>query len=342
MAQHTAKMEMKRMRQNRFLSLWSGVVLLTVLALCVGVALAGDKARHYQVAVLTPGLAYLPVLEGFQEGLKRLGYVPGENLTVVVEDTHGAVPDLAQRAARLVAAKPDVLVTVTTPHTKAVREMTTNVPIVFAWVGDPLRAGLIDSYASSKNNLTGISVYSGPLSGKRLEILQEIAPGIKRILALVATKDSIAESAFQVLIETAKKLEIQVLRRDVTTREEIEQVLRETPQGSADAIYHVPSSLVGAHIEFLIQKANQEQLPLMVHEDSMVNNGALASYGADFHLVGVQAARLVAKLLNGVHPAEIPIQTPDKLILAVNLTTAKAIGLGIPLSVLERADRLVE
>src|SRR6266853_6916193 len=222
---HEGNMEMKRMRQSRFLSSWFGVVLLTVWALCLGVALADAPVRHYQVAVFTNGLTASPVLEGLQEGLAQLGYVEGKNVTLIVEDTHGAVPDLAQRAVRLATAKPDVIVTIGTIHTTAARQATDTVPIVFTYVGDPLRSGLVASYASSQNNLTGISVYSVPLSGMRLEILQEIAPDVKRILAVVAAKESIAESAFQWLDETAKKLGIQVLRRDVTTREEIEHVL---------------------------------------------------------------------------------------------------------------------
>ena len=177
------------------------------------------------------------MLEGLQEGLAQLGYVAGENVTFTIEDTHGAVSNLAQHAVRLTTAKPDVLVTVGTIHTTAARQATDYVPIVFTYVGDPLRSGLVASYASSQNNLTGISVYSGPLSGKRLEILQEIAPDAKRILALVAAKESIAESSFEVLDETAKKLGLQALRRDVTTHEEIEQVLRDTPAGAVDAIY---------------------------------------------------------------------------------------------------------
>ena len=335
-------MAMKCIRWYRCLSAWCGAVVLTVSTLCVSISLAGAPARHYQVAVFTNGLTASPVLEGLQEGLAQLGYVEGQNLTLVVDDTHGAVPDLAQRAARLAATNPDVLVTVGTIHTTAARQATDRVPIVFTYVGDPLRSGLIASYASSKNNLTGVSVYSGPLSGKRLELLQEIAPGIKRILAVVAAKESIAESAFQTLDETAKKLAIQVLRRDVTTRAEIEQVLRDTPTGAVDAIYHVPSALVTGYIDPLIQKAKLEKIPLMAHEESIVENGALASYGANFRLQGAQAAKLVAKVLQGAHPAEIPIQTPEKLTLTLNLTTAKAIGLTLSHSILERADRLVE
>jgi putative ABC transport system substrate-binding protein len=308
----------------------------------MGVALAGDPARHYRVAVLTPGLSFHPVLEGLREGLTQLGYVEGKNVTLVVEDTQGAVPDLAQRAERLVAAKPDVLVTMGTPHTMAAKQATTSIPIVFTRVGDPLHYGLVASYTSSQNNLTGIAVYSGPLAGKRLEILQEIAPEIKRVLAVVATNEGHAQKAFQHLAETAQKLGIEVLRRDVTTREEIEQVLSTTPPGAVQAMYHVPSFLVSAHIKLLIQKATQEKLPLIVHEDSMVDQGALASYGGHSRPMGVQAAKLIAQILRGTQPADLPIRTPDTLLLTINLTTAKAIELELPHNVLERVDRLVE
>jgi putative ABC transport system substrate-binding protein len=334
--------EMTRRQQQRGLRAWCGAIVLAVVALGVGVALAEAQARPYRVAVFTPGLSFHPVLEGLQKGLAQLGYVEGKNVTLVVEDTQGAVPDLAQRAARLAAAHPDVLITVTTPHTKAARQATTRIPIVFTRVGDPLHYGLIASYASSQNNLTGISTYSNPLTGKRLELLQEIAPGITRILAVVATNEENAQLAFQRLAETAQKLAIQVLRHDVTTREELEHVLRTTPPGSVDAIYHVPSLLVSSHIALLIQKATQEKLPLIVHEDSLVEQGALVSYGANSYLMGFQAAKLVAKILQGVPPAELPIQTPDTWFLAINVTTAKAIDLTLPFSVLERADRVVE
>jgi putative ABC transport system substrate-binding protein len=190
--------------------------------------------------------------------------------------------------------------------------------------------------------LTGISTYSGPLTGKRLELLQEIAPEIKRVLAVVAKDERNAQAIFERLAETAQKLEIEVLRRDVTTRAELEHVLSALLPGAVEAIYHVPSFLVSAHIDLLIQKAKQEKLPLIVHEDSMVDQGALVSYGGHSRPMGVQAAKLVAQILRGVPPAELPIQTPDTLFLAFNLTTAKAIALELPPSVLERADRLAE
>lgn len=336
------QMETTRPPRHRGLHVWCRAIILAVAALGVGVALAGAQTRPARVAVFTPGLSFHPVLEGLQAGFAQLGYVDGTHVTLVVEDTQGPVPDLAQRAAKLVTAPPDVLVTVTTPYTKVARQATTTIPIVFTRVGDPLHYGLIASYASSQNNLTGISTYSNPLTGKRLELLQELAPGIQRILAVVATNEENAQLGFQRLPETAQKLAIQVLRHDVTTRAELEHVLRTMPPGVVDAIYHVPSLLVSSHMDLLIQKATQEKLPLMVHEDVLVEQGALVSYGANSYLMGVQAAKLVAKILHGVPPAELPIQTPDTWFLAFNLATAKAIDLLPPVSVLERADRVVE
>ena len=128
----------------------------------------------------------------------------------------------------------------------------------------------------------------------------------------------------------------------MTSKEEIEKVLSGTPKGSVDAIYHIPSTLVGSHIGLFIAKAEQDRIPLVVHETSLVEQGALVSYGGDFRLVGAQAAKLVVKVLKGVKPSEIPAQTPEKLLLAINLRTAKAIGLKIPREVLERTDRLFE
>src|SRR4029453_11723864 len=124
--------------------------------------------------------------------------------------------------------------------------------------------------------------------------------------------------------------------------DEIVQTLQAVPRGAVDAIYFVPSNLVGAHIDLLIHKAKEDKVPLPVTEYSMVEQGALVSYGADTRLIGVQGAKLVAKILKGAKPAEMPIQMPEQLPMAINLTTAKVIGLDIPASILERTERIVE
>jgi putative ABC transport system substrate-binding protein len=317
-------------------------VLLALGISVIGVSPVVAQSSLVRIGVLTPGLNFGPALEGLRQGLAQLGYEEGKQVTFIVEDTKMEVQDLVKPAMKLIEAKPDLLVTVSTSHTAAAKRSTSTIPIVFTVVGDPVRSGFIASYASSKNNLTGVSNSAAPLSGKRLELLKEVVPGMRRALVIVAAKDSVAEISFQFLEETAKKLGIQLIRRDVTTKEEIENTLLETPKGSVDAIVHVPSALVGNHIQLLIEKAKKDRLPLSVHEESLVKKGALVSYGADFRLLGVQSAKIVAKVLKGLRPSEIPIETPERLSLAINLATARAINLKVPRPVLERADRVVE
>jgi len=336
------KMQTKRMRRTRFLRLWFGAVVLAVAVLCVSVALAGAQPRQYRVAVLTPGGSFNLALEGLREGLTQLGYHEGNNLAFMVEDVQGKVASLASDAAKIVEAKPDLIFTIGTAATAAVKQATTTLPIVFTFVADPLRSGIITGYASSQNNVTGIASYAGPLSGKRLEVLQEIAPGIKRVLVLMTPHERIAELSFQSLAEVAPKLGIELLRYDVTSKADIEQRLKALQRGAVDAIYYVPSNLVLAHLALLIHKAKEDKIPLSVSEISMVERGALVSYGTDLRRLGIQAARLVSKIMKGSKPSELLIQMPEQLVLTVNLTTAKSIGLDIPRSILERAERLME
>ncbi len=302
----------------------------------------GAQTSGYRIGVLTPGGDFAPVLEGLRQGLAQLGYVEGRQVSFIVEDTKMEALEPVKAAMRLIATKPDLLVTVATSHTAAAKQVTENVPIVFAVLTDPVQSGFVASYASSKNNLTGVSNAAAPLSGKRLEILKEIVPGIKRGLAIVAVKETIAQKSFQFLAESASKFGVQLIRRDVTTKEELETILLDTPKGSVDAIIHVPAILLRNHISLLVEKAKKDKLPFGVHSEELVKKGALVSYGEDNRLTGIQAARLVVKVLKGVPPSDIPIETPEQPILVVNRTTAKTIGLRIPREFLEHADRIVD
>ena len=260
-------------------------ILLTVAIVLMIVCPSWAQTRILRVGILTPGMAFDPVFRGLQEGLSRLGYKEGNNIEFIVEDTQGSASDLALRMAKLLAAKPDMLYTVGTLHAVAAKQATSTVPVVFAWVGDPIQTRLIAAYAASNNNLTGISTSSDALSGKRLEALLEVAPKVKRLLAIVAPKEYVAQSSFRFLQETAQKLNVQVVRWDATTEDEVKRALRDTPKGSVDAIYHIPS-YIGSYIHLLIEKAKQNKIPLVVHEESMAAKGALLSYGPTFDRSG--------------------------------------------------------
>jgi putative ABC transport system substrate-binding protein len=318
------------------------VVVLGLAILFMAAASSSAQSQIHPIGVLTPGKAFDPVFLGFQEGMSRLGYYEGRNVKFIVEDAKGNTSDLPLRMTRLLNAKPDMLYTIGTAQSIAAKRATSTVPTVFAWVADPFKAGLIAKYESSNSNFVGITVPSDSLSGKRLEALLQVAPQVKKVLAIVAVKEDIAQNSWRYLEDTAKKMSVALDRRDATSEEDVKRILQETAKGSVDAIYHVPSSLVGAHIGLLIEKSKEHKIPLVVHEDSMVQKGALLSYGPDFRLAGLQSAKLADKILKGGKPSEIPSEPPDKLFLAINLGTAKAIGHRIPRGIMERADRLLD
>ena len=322
-----------------------GKVAIVLLAGCIvlaNVVASWAQSSGFRIGILTPGGRQNAVVDGFREGLERLGYTQGKNVTFVIEDTRGEVTGLVSRARKILETKPDVVFAVATAHSAAAKQATMTVPVVFAWVVDPIGSGLVASYSSSKNNLTGVSSYAGSISGKRLEVLKEIAPRTKRVLTLVDPNDAGSRIAFKYLEEAAAKLRVNLVRREVTNREEVEKVMAAVGKDSVDAIFFIPSNVIGAQFDLFLKKSRKDKLPLVAAEATWVEKGALFSYAADFRLVGVQAARLVAKVLKGENPSDIPIETPEKFVLAVNISTAKAIGLKIPRAVLESVDRVVE
>jgi putative ABC transport system substrate-binding protein len=315
---------------------------LAALIMVLGGSSVRAQPSRYRIGVLTPGGDFGPMLEGLRQGLAQLGYEEGKQISFIIEDTKMETLDPVKSAMRLLEAKPHLFVTVGTSHTAAAKQVTGNIPIVFTILTEPVQSGFVAGYSSSKNNLTGVSNAVAALSGKRLELLKEMAPGMKRALAVIFVNESIAQKCFQSLVEPAKKLKVQIIRRDVTTKEELEKVLLDTPRGSVDAIFHVPSLFLRNHIALLVEKSKKDKLPFSVPTEELVKKGALVSYGEDSGLIGIQAARIVIKILNGIKPSEIPIETPERPLLALNFTTAKIIGLRVPRQVLDRVDHKVE
>src|SRR5438270_2334346 len=224
---------MKRIRSiKRALSI---LVLTATYTFTLACFSSAQSTAVHRIGVLTPGGDFAPVLEGLRQGLAQLGYVDGKQIIFIIEDTKMETLDPVKSAMKLLEAKPDMLVTVATSHTAAAKQVAGNIPVVFTVLTDPVQSGFVASYASSKNNFTGVSNSVAPMSGKRLEVLKEMVPGIKRGLAVVAVKETIAQKSFQFLAESASKLGIQLVRRDVTTKEELEKILLDTPKGSVDA-----------------------------------------------------------------------------------------------------------
>jgi putative ABC transport system substrate-binding protein len=329
---------------NRYRSIKAGIACgaLALAEMAGGIVATPAVAAPPVVGVLTPGGSYEPVVEGFREGMAKLGFREGKEISYVVEDSRGDVKSFESRAMKLAESKPDVIFTVATLPSLAVKKATQTIPVVFTVVGDPVQAGVVASFASSQNNFTGVASINAALSAKRLEILKELAPGTKKTLAIVATKESSAQISFKYLADAAEKLGVQIIRREVTGKDEVESLFREKWSALADSVISVPSIFAVSYIAPLIVKTKSERLPLMVYESSHVEKGALASYAGDFRSFGVQAASLVAKILKKAKPADIPVETPERLFLTLNISTAKAIGLKLPRNLMDRADRLMD
>ncbi len=295
------------------------------------------------IGVLTPGGSYESVLDGLREGLAKLGLREGKEVGYLIEDSKGDVKSLESRALKLVESRPDVIFAIATASTLALKKATQTIPLVFTAIGDPVQAGVVASFASSQNNITGVASMNAALSAKRLEILKELLPHLKKSLAIVAVKESSAQFSYKYLAEAGDKLGVQAVRREISSDGDIELLFRERWSAMADSVISMPSIFAVNHIATLIDKAKREKLPLMVFESSHVEMGALISYAGDFRSFGNQAAAQVARILTKkTKPADIPVETPERLFLSLNLATAKGLGLKIPRNFLDRADRLID
>jgi putative ABC transport system substrate-binding protein len=316
----------------------------------LGGAAAWPLAARAQQPTKLPTIGFLgpntPALDSrrvgaFVQRLRELGWT--ENRTVAIEYrwAEGRVEHLAEIVAELVRLKVNVIVTSGTPPVVAAKQATSVIPIVFAAVGDPIGTGLVASLARPGGNVTGLSIQATDLAGKRLELLREIVPGLRR-LAIVANAD--ASPAMLEMVEVqamARALGLEVATHEIRRPEDIAPAL-ESLNGRAEALYVCNDPLVTTNRIRINTLALGMRLPTIYNVREFVEAGGLMSYGPNFLDLYRRAADFVDKILRGAKPADIPVEQPTKFDLVINLTTAKALALTIPESFLLRADEVIE
>jgi len=317
-----------------------GLTLGTLSAPLAGEAQPG---RLPLVAILQPSSASAP--QGgtvyFKQALAELGWVEGR--TVRFETRYGDwQPDrMAEAARELVRLQPDVLCTNSDTAVRAAMQATTSIPIVVSAAADLLALGGVKSLAHPGGNVTGVTHAQPELDRKRLEVLKEALPSATRISYLF-NPDAIPETALRALDESARLLGVRVLRVRVRTPAELEPAFAVMVKESAQAVLVQDGVLLARYVDRVTALARKHRLPAISQSPRFAERGGLLQYGADVYELFRRSATYADKILKGAKPAELPVELPTKLELAINLKTAKALGLNIPQSLLLRADEVLQ
>jgi len=318
----------------------------------LGSATAWPLTASAQQAVKLPTIGFLgpdavlysPWTAAFAERLRQLGWTDGQTVTVEYQWSESRHERVAEIAAEFVRKKVDVIVTYGSAVAE-VKQATTIVPIVFTVAVDPVGGGLVASLAHPGGNVTGLSVQQSDLVGKRLQLLHEVIPQLHR-LALMADA-GYRESALEAenVSATARALGLEVVPMEVRRPEDIPpsfEALKALADARADALYVVSDALLAANRTRIITFALSQRLPTIFPYRDYAQAGGLMSYGPNFADMFRRAADIVDKILRGTKPGDIPVEQPTKFEFVINLTTAKALGLTIPASLMSLADELIE
>ena len=308
-------------------------------------ALAGPRSaeaegtgQRHRVGLLNAAAPGRPE-SAFREGLRALGYVEGGNVAVDSRSAEGREERLPALARELLDAKPQVIVTFGAMAAQAAKAATTTTPIVMAFAGDPLGTRLVASLARPGGNVTGMSLATPELAGKRLELLKEVVPKLTRLSVLgeISRLTEVRQTQ-----EAARTLRLTVALVEFTRAEGLDLALGEVSHSRPDALLVLNSALTITHRARIIDFALKNRMPLVSSTSEWARSGALLIYAPSLTDSSRRAAAYVDKILKGANPANLPIEEPTKFDLVINLKTARALRLTIPPSLLARADQVIE
>jgi ABC-type uncharacterized transport system substrate-binding protein len=316
----------------------------------VGTAAAWPLAAQAQQAAKIPRIGFLfygspgpsPELDAFRQGLRELGYIEGQNISVEYRFASGKVELLPDLAAALVRLKPDVIVTPGTPASVAAKQATSTFPIAFAGVADAVGAGLVANLARPGGNITGLTSISAELGGKRLELLKGLVHNASRVAVLYNPADRSNVLVLKELQEAAPALALTLQPLEVREPGEFEGAFAAMTRERADAMFGAAGVLTFQHRQTVVDLAAKRRIPTLWGHRQFVEAGGLMSYAVNFYDQIRRTATYVDQILKGAKPGDLPVQQPTKFEFILNLRTAKALGLNIPPAVLAIADEVIE
>ena len=321
------------------------VFCLALFALLFAVSFPANaqQPKINRVGVLLAGAHWYEIIDGLRAGLKELKLEEGKQFILEIRDTKGDLKAAETAARNLEQEKVNLMYATRTSVTLAAKRVTVDVPIVFSSGADPVALGLVESFAKPGGRLTGVYEPGTDLTAKRLEILKEILPKLRRILTFYDPRNPVASESARLAREEIVRLRgVELVERHFASVEELQASVRAIKAGEVDAFFQLSDSMVNSQTQLIIDTARVIRLPTMFLDEPSVIKGGLASYAVSFHELGRLSARYVQRILAGVKPKDLPVEAVRRIDLIVNLRTAKQIGLTVPSSVLARADRVIK
>jgi ABC-type uncharacterized transport system substrate-binding protein len=326
------------MRRREFITVLGGVATWSLAANAqqvrrLGILMAGAESDpHYQADVAV-----------FREGLQKLGWVDGQNIRIEVRWAGFNAETMRRYAKELIALQPDLILSNDTPTTATLLQQTRTVPIVFATVADPVGSGFVASFARPGGNATGFAVYEASLGGKWLELLKETVPNVSRVLVIFNPATApFAENQLKSMNDAATSFGVEVSVAHVHDVSELETVVATQAREPNSGLIVLNEDFMIAHRVAIISLAARYRLPAVYPFRFFVELGGLISYGVDLNDNFRRAVPYADRVLRGAKPSELPVQAPVKFELVINLKTAKAISIDIPLQLKQRADEVIE
>jgi ABC-type uncharacterized transport system substrate-binding protein len=328
-------------RRREFITLLGGAAAAWPLA-----ALAQQPARVRQIGVLLNAAAddskFQTWVGAFLQELGQLGWTIGRNVRIDTRWAAAHAAEIRRHAAELAALAPDVILAHGTSTVGPLLQATRTVPIVFPIAGDPVASGIVDSLARPGGNVTGFIRSEFSMSGKWLELLKQIAPGVTRAAVLRDPTQGSGTSQFAAIQTVAPSLRVEVNPVNMRDAPEIERAIAAFAHSPNGGLIVTGGAATVLHSNRIVTLAARHKLPAVYNERSFVAAGGLISYGPDFVDQYRRAAGYVDRILKGAKPADLPVQAPTRYELVINLKTAKALGLEVPATLLARADEVIE
>jgi len=321
-----------------------GLVLVLSLALAplaAGAQLA-TKVRRVGLLITGSSQGVQPLLDAFRQGLRELGYVEGQSIAIEYRWAEGKYERLSDLATELVRLKLDVIVAVATPAVQAAKQATKAIPIVMLSVGDPVASGFVASVARPGGNITGLANIAPDLVGKQLQLLREVVPTFSLVAVLWNPANPSNASQLREAETAARALGVRVQPLEAQGPSDIDRAFAAMTRERAGALLVLSDSMLIVQRERIADLAAKSRLPAMYGLRLHAEAGGLMAYGANLLDLVRLTATYVDKILKGAKPADLPVEQPTKFELVINLKTAKALGLTIPQSLLQRADQVIQ